>query len=110
MMRCKYGYLIPSNMFAKRSSGLYGRIPGERFPGSTDGKKKQKELQAEIQEGIQIWYRGKMKPSERSMHETDGLGNYNLMDDANVPSLLSLPWLAYCEKTIRFIKIQEPLY
>ena len=28
--------------------------------------------------------------------ETDGYGNYNLMDDANVPSLLSLPYLEYC--------------
>ena len=27
--------------------------------------------------------------------ETDGLGNYNLMDDANVPSLLSLPCIGY---------------
>ena len=30
-------------------------------------------------------------------YETDGLGNYNLMDDANVPSLLSLPYLGYCK-------------
>jgi meiotically up-regulated gene 157 (Mug157) protein len=29
-------------------------------------------------------------------YETDGLGHYNLMDDANVPSLLSLPYLGYC--------------
>src|SRR4029453_2845968 len=31
-------------------------------------------------------------------YETDGRGNYNLMDDANVPSLLSLPYLGYRAK------------
>ena len=29
-------------------------------------------------------------------YETDGLGQHTLMDDANVPSLLSLPYLGYC--------------
>ena len=28
-------------------------------------------------------------------YETDGFGNYTLMDDANVPSLLSIPYLGY---------------
>lgn len=30
-------------------------------------------------------------------YEVDGLGNYLLMDDANVPSLLSLPLMGWCE-------------
>jgi len=36
-------------------------------------------------------------------YETDGFGNYTLMDDSNVPSLLSLPYLGYCSK-------EDPIY
>ena len=30
-------------------------------------------------------------------YETDGYGHYNLMDDANSPSLLAMPYLDYCD-------------
>ena len=30
-------------------------------------------------------------------YEVDGLGNYNLMDDANLPSLLAIPYLGYAD-------------
>jgi meiotically up-regulated gene 157 (Mug157) protein len=36
-------------------------------------------------------------------YEVDGYGNAVLMDDANVPSLLSLPWLGFCAP-------EDPLY
>jgi meiotically up-regulated gene 157 (Mug157) protein len=36
-------------------------------------------------------------------YEVDGLGNFELDDDANVPSLLALPYLDVCEK-------DDPLY
>ena len=36
-------------------------------------------------------------------YETDGMGHYTLMDDANVPSLLALPYLGVCAK-------DDPLY
>ncbi len=36
-------------------------------------------------------------------YEVDGFGSASFMDDANVPSLLSLPYLGFCEK-------DDPLY
>ena len=42
-------------------------------------------------------------------YETDGLGNYVFMDDANVPSLMSIPYLGYCSADERkFIKTPVP--
>lgn len=36
--------------------------------------------------------------------EVDGYGNYLMMDDANVPSLLSLPYLGYCSANDKIYK------
>lgn len=36
-------------------------------------------------------------------YETDGFGNYLKMDDANIPSLLSLPYLNFLDK-------DDPIY
>ena len=55
-------------------------------------------LAEEIDKGIQTY--GKVEHEEFGTiyaYETDGFGNYNLMDDANVPSLLSIPYLGYCD-------------
>lgn len=76
-------------------------------------------LGREIDEGIQKY--GMVdhpKYGRIYAYETDGLGNYNLMDDANVPSLLSAPYLGYCsaddpvyQNTRRFILSEDnPFY
>lgn len=100
---CKYGYLIPSNMFASVALGYMEKFLREQYQDEKMAEEAA-ELKTQIEEGIQKYgvvedeVYGKMYA-----YETDGLGNYNLMDDANVPSLLSLPWLAYCDKA-------DPIY
>ena len=100
---CRYGYLIPSNMFASVVLDYMAEFLEKDFQ-DPQMAKEAKELQAEIQEGIRKY--GIVEDETFGKiyaYETDGLGNYNLMDDANVPSLLSLPWLAYCGK-------DDPIY
>ncbi len=43
-------------------------------------------------------------------YETDGLGHYNLMDDANSPSLLAMPYLNYCGCEDEFLCQYEKIH
>jgi meiotically up-regulated gene 157 (Mug157) protein len=77
---CEYGYLIPSNLF----------FMNELKKLSVAGfEMKAAELATEIEEGINKFgvIDGKLA------YEVDGLGSHLFIDDANVPSLLSLPYL-----------------
>ena len=97
--RCFYNYLIPANMMAvvaaRRAADLL-----ERGWDDTGYAAKARRLAEDIDDGIQAYgvvpHRtyGKIYA-----YETDGLGHYILMDDANSPSLLSMPYLGYCDKT-----------
>ena len=92
---CKYGYLVPSNIFAVRA------LESAAFLANTMGEtalmEKAVALRDTIKKGIED-YAVIDHPEFGKMYayEVDGLGNYNLMDDANVPSLLSLPYLGTC--------------
>lgn len=94
---CKYGYLIPSNMFATVVLSYMSEI-FEKIYNDLDLKKKALILRDEIENGINKF--GIVEHEEFGKiyaYETDGFGNYNLMDDANVPSLLSIPYIGYRE-------------
>lgn len=93
---CKYGYLIPSNMFASVVLGYICEI-AEKVYEDIPLKEKAEKLRKEIDEGIEEFAVINEGGKAFYAYETDGFGNYNLMDDANVPSLLSLPYLGYCD-------------
>ncbi len=92
---CTYGYLIPSNMFAVVALGYLEEMEREIFH-NEELAERAKALKEEVQEAIETI--GKTFTEEFGMvyaYETDGYGMYNLMDDANVPSLLAMSYLGY---------------
>ena len=82
---CKYGYHIPSNLFAAES---LGRVM-EMYPAMGDVST----LRDDILRGVETYGTWQDGDVRRYCYEVDGLGNCNKMDDANVPSLLSIPYL-----------------
>lgn len=89
---CLYPFNIPENLFAlatlKNCKELLQDFLGHELV------KEISEIIADISSGLEIFAKT-MHPiyGEIYAYEVDGLGNSICMDDANVPSLLSLPFL-----------------
>lgn len=100
---CTYGYLIPSNMFAVVVLGYLAEIADQVW-GNPAISTEALQLAIEIRSGIEA-YGVIQHPTLGAIYayETDGLGGYHLMDDANVPSLLSIPYLGYADP-------EDPIY
>lgn len=95
---CEYGYLVPSNMFAVVILGYLEEIISEYYAEEGLFKLDVINLKTQIDEGIQMHaVIEHPKYGKMYAYEVDGRGNVHLMDDANVPSLLSAPYLGYCE-------------
>lgn len=115
---CTFNYLIPSNMFAVMVLKYLEEIAIDIYGDDTLARASAK-LRGEIDYGIRAYGIYKHpKFGDIFAYETDGFGNYNLMDDANVPSLLSIPYIQYTtaddpiyQNTRRFILSSEnPFY
>ncbi|HET9167950.1 MAG TPA: glycoside hydrolase family 125 protein [Actinospica sp.] len=92
-----YGYNVPGNMFA---SVVLGVLAG--------GDSGLMARAARLRDGIERGLREHAVVDDpvtgpRWAYEVDGLGGVLEMDDANVPSLLSLPRLGYCA-------MDDPMY
>lgn len=100
---CTYGYNVPGNAFAATVLADVEQLATDVL-GDDALAAEAAALRAEIEEGIRrhavvttaahgdVW-----------AYEVDGLGGRLLTDDANVPSLLSLPLLGWCAA-------DDPLY
>lgn len=91
---CTYNYYIPGNMFI--CSVLEKLRPLFVKMGDLEREKKCADLSDEIRRALDECAAAEA-PNGTMIYalETDGLGNHNVMDDANVPNLLSLPYVDY---------------
>lgn len=92
---CQYGYLIPANLFA--ATELEHLCAMARACGREDLAERARTLAEEIRQGVRRYGIAHTADfGEIYAYEADGLGKQLLMDDANIPSLLSLPYLEVC--------------
>ena len=96
---CIYNYFIPGNQFVVLALNILAK-----YLDDSSLIKEVKELSKKINDAIQKHaIVDHEKYGKIYAYEIDGLGNYNLMDDANIPSLLALPYLKY-------IDLNDPIY
>lgn len=90
-----YGYLIPSNAFAVVSLRQLAEM-AQTVKNDDDFATECTALANEVDGAIKK-YAVVKHPKYGNIYafEVDGYGNYLMMDDANVPSLLALPYLGY---------------
>lgn len=96
--RCIFGYLVPSNMMAVKALGYMAEMLREGYSDNKNAEDCER-LADEINWGISLYGVVEHRKYGRMYaYETDGFGNHVLMDDANSPSLLAMPYLEYCDK------------
>ncbi|MEA5063402.1 MAG: glycoside hydrolase family 125 protein [Petrimonas sp.] len=88
-----FGFLVPSNMFAVTSLRQLIEI-SESVTKDTMFARECKLLADEVDAAVKK-YAITVHPTHGQIYafEVDGFGNHYLMDDANVPSLLAIPYL-----------------
>ncbi|WP_341282128.1 glycoside hydrolase family 125 protein [Paenibacillus sp. FSL H8-0537] len=92
---CDFHYNIPANMFAVVTLRQMREMAEWVFR-DMDFVKELKQLEDDVEHGIQLY--GIYRHPEFGpiyAYETDGFGNYCLMDDAGTPGLLSITYLGY---------------
>lgn len=100
--KCRYPYFIPGNLFAAHTLNLLARTFTDI--GLTDDALKMRKLSLTVRQSVHE--HGIVNTPQFGKiyaYETDGEGNFLFADDANVPSLLALPYLGCCKK-------DDPLY
>ncbi len=93
-----YGFLIPSNLFAVVSLRQLAEI-STKITNEKAFSKECSELADEVENAIKK-YAIVDHPKHGKVYafEVDGFGNHTFMDDANVPSLLALPYLGLVDQ------------
>jgi meiotically up-regulated gene 157 (Mug157) protein len=114
---CIFPFLVPSNLFAARAlemlAEIHEQVVGDRAF-AQDCRAFTEEIRGAVRREA---YAEHLGYGTVMAYETDGLGNRLFMDDANVPSLLSLPYLGLIDakesvyrNTRRFVLSEDDAY
>ncbi len=97
-------FLVPSNFMAVTSLNKAAEILTSILPNETDLAKQCTDLATEVHKAL-MEYAVYEHPKYGKVYayEVDGFGNHMLMDDANVPSLLAMPYLGD-------VDVSDPIY
>ena len=100
---CLLPFLVPSNLFARRSLLQLAEL-SKAVRNDTKLAEEASSLASTLERSLRK-YAVASHPVHGSIlpYEIDGYGNLLLMDDANAPGLLSLPYLECCS-------VDDPLY
>ncbi|CAF0847970.1 unnamed protein product [Adineta steineri] len=91
-----YGYLIPSNMMASVVLEQLTKMISNLFPEQIQLLQQIAQLRADILSGLNTYgVTDHPKYGKIYAYETDGFSKYLLVDDANVPSLLSASYFDF---------------
>lgn len=91
-----YRFNVPQNAMAVVAMRLLARFAREAFKDDALAQRATT-LAAQVQTGVLRY--GKVynqKYGWMYVYETDGYGHDNMMDDANIPNLTTLPWYGWC--------------
>ncbi|MGW0756508.1 glycoside hydrolase family 125 protein [Streptomyces sp. NPDC002814] len=100
--RCRHGYLVPANALASATLHGLAELASSALR-DTELAQESRTLAAEIDAGILADAVVEAGGTAVLAYEVDGLGAVLLGDDANLPSLLSLPLSGWCTA-------EDPLY
>ena len=89
-----YNYNIPENMFAAVTLRTMAEMFVSRYR-DDEAAHRANAMAARIEAAIAAHARFRTRHGVMYAYEIDGLGHAKFMDDANVPSLLSMPLLGY---------------
>lgn len=90
---CVFSFLVPANLFAVTSLRQLATMANSILKDAAMANETSA-LADEVQAALQQYALITTATGTIWAYEVDGFGSYILMDDANVPSLLSLPYLA----------------
>jgi meiotically up-regulated gene 157 (Mug157) protein len=93
---CLYSFYVPSNLFAVVSLRQLAEMAAEIMK-DAEFAAECRAMASEVDTALAKYARSKDREGEEVWaFEVDGYGNQLFMDDANIPGLLSLPYLGCC--------------